>query len=92
MVGKNIFEGLCIYQFDLLLDKIIKLWKVIERDKRFEGYNLKDELGLMRDFINVISLRVFSFKFMELMVEVSFRRIFVNVYIYYINLIFVNSD
>lgn len=78
MVGKNILEGLCIYQFDLLLDKTIKLWKVTERDKRPEGYNLKDESGLMRDPTNVTSLRVPSFKPMELMVEASPRRIFAN--------------
>lgn len=92
MVGKNILEGLCIYQFDLLLDKTIKLWKVTERDKRPEGYNLKDESGLMRDPTNVTSLRVPSFKPMELMVEASPRRIFANAHTYHINSISVNSD
>lgn len=37
-------------------------------------------------------LCVFVFKFFELVVEVSFRRVYVNVYIYYINFIFLNSD
>lgn len=92
MVGNNILEGLCIYQFDLLLDKTIKLWKVTERDKRPEGYNLKDESGLMRDPTNVTSLRVPSFKPMELMVEASPRRIFANAHTYHINSISVNSD
>lgn len=89
---KNILEGLCIHQFDLLLDKTIKLWKVTERDKRPEGYNLKDESGLMRDPTNVTSLRVPSFKPMELMVEASPRRIFANAHTYHINSISVNSD
>lgn len=73
-------------------DKIIKLWKISERDKRLEGYNLKEEDGRYRDFIIVIILWVLVFRFMDLMVEVSLWRIFVNVYIYYINLIFINSD
>jgi len=30
-------------------DKTIKLWKVSERDKRAEGYNLKEDNGLLRD-------------------------------------------
>lgn len=41
-------------------DKTIKLWKVSERDKRPEGYNLKDEEGRIKDVSTVTSLRVFS--------------------------------
>lgn len=40
-------------------DKTIKLWKVSERDKRPEGYNLKDEEGRIKDISTVTSLRVF---------------------------------
>ncbi|XP_042622162.1 serine/threonine-protein phosphatase 2A 55 kDa regulatory subunit B beta isoform-like, partial [Cyprinus carpio] len=40
-------------------DKTIKLWKVSERDKRPEGYNLKDEEGRIKDISTVTSLRVY---------------------------------
>lgn len=39
-------------------DKTIKLWKIGERDKRAEGYNLKDEDGRLRDPFRITSLRV----------------------------------
>lgn len=39
-------------------DKTIKLWKVSERDKRPEGYNLKEEDGRYRDPNTVTTLRV----------------------------------
>ena len=42
----------------LLSDKTIKLWKISERDKRAEGYNLKDEDGRLRDPFRITSLRV----------------------------------
>lgn len=41
-------------------DKTIKLWKISERDKRAEGYNLKDEDGRLRDPFRITSLRVRS--------------------------------
>lgn len=39
-------------------DKTIKLWKVSERDKRAEGYNLKDETGELKDRGALTGLRV----------------------------------
>lgn len=39
-------------------DKTIKLWKVSERDKRPEGYNLKDEEGRLKDMTTITSLQV----------------------------------
>ena len=39
-------------------DKTIKLWKISERDKRPEGYNLKEEDGRYRDPNTVTTLRV----------------------------------
>ncbi|KAI2658275.1 Serine/threonine-protein phosphatase 2A 55 kDa regulatory subunit B delta isoform [Labeo rohita] len=39
-------------------DKTIKLWKISERDKRAEGYNLKDEDGRLRDPFRITTLRV----------------------------------
>lgn len=43
---------------DFLPDKTVKLWKVSERDKRPEGYNLKDEDGRLRDPSTITTLRV----------------------------------
>uniref|UniRef100_F6Z2R8 Serine/threonine-protein phosphatase 2A 55 kDa regulatory subunit B n=8 Tax=Boreoeutheria TaxID=1437010 RepID=F6Z2R8_MACMU len=73
-------------------DKTIKLWKITERDKRPEGYNLKDEEGKLKDLSTVTSLQVPVLKPMDLMVEVSPRRIFANGHTYHINSISVNSD
>ena len=73
-------------------DKTIKLWKVSERDKRAEGYNLKEDSGVLRDPSSITSLRVPVLKPMELMVEASPRRIFANAHTYHINSISVNSD
>lgn len=41
-------------------DKTIKLWKISERDKRPEGYNLKEEDGRYKDPNTITSLRVSS--------------------------------
>ena len=76
----------------VILDKTIKLWKVSERDKRPDGFNLKDENGLLRDPTSITALRVPVFKPMELMVEASPRRVFANAHTYHINSISVNSD
>ncbi|XP_043530158.1 serine/threonine-protein phosphatase 2A 55 kDa regulatory subunit B gamma isoform isoform X5 [Chiloscyllium plagiosum] len=73
-------------------DKTIKLWKVSERDKRPEGYNLKDEEGRMKDLSTVTVLQVPVLKPMDLMVEVTPRKIFANAHTYHINSISVNSD
>ena len=73
-------------------DKTIKLWKVSERDKRAEGYNLKEDSGVLKDPSSITSLRVPVLKPMELMVEASPRRIFANAHTYHINSISVNSD
>uniref|UniRef100_A0A8K9V026 Serine/threonine-protein phosphatase 2A 55 kDa regulatory subunit B n=1 Tax=Oncorhynchus mykiss TaxID=8022 RepID=A0A8K9V026_ONCMY len=73
-------------------DKTIKLWKVSERDKRPEGYNLKDEEGRIKDLSTVTSLQVPVLKPMDLMVEVSPRRVFANAHTYHVNSISVNSD
>lgn len=63
-----------------------------ERDKRIDGYNLKDDAGHLKDPLSVTSLRVPIVKPMELMVEASPRRIFANAHTYHINSISVNSD
>ena len=73
-------------------DKTIKLWKVSERDKRAEGYNLKEDSGVLKDPSSITSLRVPVLKPMELMVEASPRRIFANAHTYHITSISVNSD
>ncbi|OXB76648.1 UNVERIFIED_CONTAM: hypothetical protein H355_008687 [Colinus virginianus] len=73
-------------------DKTVKLWKVSERDKRPEGYNLKDEDGRLRDPSMITSLRVPVLRPMDLMVEATPRRVFANAHTYHINSISVNSD
>lgn len=75
-------------------DKTIKLWKIQERDRRVEGYNLKEENGtsLMLDASRVTSLRVPVIRPTELVVEASPRKIFANAHTYHVNSISVNSD
>ena len=73
-------------------DKTVKLWKVSERDKRPEGYNLKDEAAQLRDPATVTTLRVPVLRPMDLMVEATPRRVFANAHAYHINSISVNSD
>ncbi|RXG70484.1 Serine/threonine-protein phosphatase 2A 55 kDa regulatory subunit B delta isoform [Armadillidium vulgare] len=73
-------------------DKTIKLWKVSERDRRAEGYNLRDESGQLVDTSSISTLRVPVLKPMELMIEASPRRIFANAHTYHINSISINSD
>lgn len=51
----SFFLFFCVLFFS---DKTIKLWKVSERDKRPEGYNLKDEEGRIKDISTVTSLQV----------------------------------
>uniref|UniRef100_A0A8C7TC49 Serine/threonine-protein phosphatase 2A 55 kDa regulatory subunit B n=1 Tax=Oncorhynchus mykiss TaxID=8022 RepID=A0A8C7TC49_ONCMY len=75
-----------------MLYKTIKLWKISERDKRPEGYNLKEEDGRYIDPNTVTALRVPVFRPMDLMVEASPRRVFANAHTYHINSISINSD
>ncbi|KAJ3587592.1 hypothetical protein NHX12_011189 [Muraenolepis orangiensis] len=56
-------------------DKTVKLWKISERDKRPEGYNLKDEDGRIRNPSTITSLRVPVLQPMDLMVEATARHI-----------------
>ncbi|XP_051537630.1 serine/threonine-protein phosphatase 2A 55 kDa regulatory subunit B beta isoform isoform X2 [Myxocyprinus asiaticus] len=73
-------------------DKTVKLWKISERDKRPEGYNLKDDDGRIRDPTTITALKVPVLRPMDLMVEATPRRIFSNAHTYHINSISVNSD
>ncbi|KAK1792429.1 hypothetical protein P4O66_012377, partial [Electrophorus voltai] len=73
-------------------NKTIKLWKVSERDRKPEGYNLKDEEGRLKDISTVTSLQVPVLKPADLMVEVRPRRVFANGHTYHVNSISVNSD
>uniref|UniRef100_A0A673Y0C8 Serine/threonine-protein phosphatase 2A 55 kDa regulatory subunit B n=1 Tax=Salmo trutta TaxID=8032 RepID=A0A673Y0C8_SALTR len=73
-------------------DKTVKLWKISERDKRPEGYNLKDEDGRIRDPSTITALRVPVLQPMDLMVEATPRRVFSNAHTYHINSISVSND
>lgn len=50
----NVIVIFCIFD----VDKTIKLWKVSEKDKKIEGYNTKEDSGIMRDPMNITSLKV----------------------------------
>ena len=39
-------------------DKTIKLWRVSERDKKVEGYNLREDDGNLKDPSSISQLRV----------------------------------
>ncbi|KAK1788001.1 hypothetical protein P4O66_016470 [Electrophorus voltai] len=82
-------SGFAILEHD---NKTVKLWKISERDKRPEGYNLKDEDGRVRDPSTITALRVPVLRPMDLMVEATPRRVFSNAHTYHINSISVNSD
>ncbi|XP_016403033.1 serine/threonine-protein phosphatase 2A 55 kDa regulatory subunit B beta isoform-like, partial [Sinocyclocheilus rhinocerous] len=73
-------------------DKTVKLWKVSEKDKRAEGYNLRDEEGRLKDLSTITTLQVPVLRPMDLLVEASPRRVFANAHAYHINSISVNSD
>lgn len=72
-------------------DKTIKLWKIQERQKKIDGYNLKDESG---QHINspITQLRVPTVVPTELTVEAYPKRVFANAHTYHINSISINSD
>lgn len=74
-------------------DKTIKLWKVSEKEKRIDGYNLKDDDGQYIIQPNSLkSLRLPVIKPMDTVVEATPRRIFANAHTYHINSISMNSD
>ena len=56
----------------LFADKTIKLWKVSERDKKAEGYNLKEDSGLLRDPSTINTLRVSESSFLSSADEVIY--------------------
>lgn len=74
-------------------DKTIKLWKVYEREKQIDGYNLIDDEGqCIKEPNSIKSLRVPVIKPMELTVEACPKRIYANAHTYHINSISMNSD
>ncbi|XP_029629818.1 serine/threonine-protein phosphatase 2A 55 kDa regulatory subunit B beta isoform [Salmo trutta] len=84
--------SLCVRCVCVCIDKTVKLWKIRERDRRPEGYNLKDEDGRIRHPSTITSLRVPVLQNSDLMVEATARRVFSNAHTYHINSISVNSD
>lgn len=76
-------------------DKTIKLWKIVEKDKRIDGYNLKDESGTLitpppapLSYLTVPQLRPAG----EVSVDHLARKTYANAHTYHINSISVNSD
>ncbi len=41
-----------------IADKTVKLWKITEKTKRAEGFNLRDDNGTIRSANNVTNLRI----------------------------------
>lgn len=70
----------------------MKLWKISEKTKRAEGFNLRDDDGVIRSASSLTSLRIPVIKPMELMVEATPKRVFSNAHTYHINSISLNSD
>lgn len=73
-------------------DKTIKLWKISEKEKRIDGYNLRDDDGQYMNPNSLNSLRIPVIKPMDTVVQASPRRIFANAHTYHINSISMNSD
>ncbi|CAF5217121.1 unnamed protein product, partial [Rotaria magnacalcarata] len=59
-------------------DKTVKLWKISEKTKRAEGYNLRDDDGIIRSSNSLTNLRIPVIRPMELMVEATPKRVFAN--------------
>jgi serine/threonine-protein phosphatase 2A regulatory subunit B len=76
----------------IYLDKTVKLWKISEKTKRAEGFNLRDDNGIIRSTNNITNLRIPVIRPMELMVEATPKRVFSNAHTYHINSISLNSD
>ena len=70
----------------------MKLWKISEKTKRAEGFNLRDDDGIVRSGNYITNLRVPVIRPMELMVEATPKRVFGNAHTYHINSISLNSD
>jgi serine/threonine-protein phosphatase 2A regulatory subunit B len=48
-----------IFNFiSFVLDKTVKLWKISEKTKRAEGFNLRDDNGTIRSANTVTNLRI----------------------------------
>ncbi len=70
----------------------MKLWKISEKTKRAEGFNLRDDNGVIRSGNTITNLRIPVIRPMELMVEATPKRVFGNAHTYHINSISLNSD
>jgi serine/threonine-protein phosphatase 2A regulatory subunit B len=92
--GKSIEKKTTFLQFFFCccLDKTVKLWKISEKTKRAEGFNLRDDDGVVRSGNHITNLRIPVIKPMELMVEATPKRVFGNAHTYHINSISLNSD
>jgi len=80
------------FQFYFCSDKTVKLWKISEKTKRAEGFNLRDDNGTVRSENHITNLRIPVIRPMELMVEATPKRVFGNAHTYHINSISLNSD
>ncbi len=56
--GKKKTNFQFIFLLSFILDKTVKLWKISEKTKRAEGYNLRDDNGIIRSADTVTNLRI----------------------------------
>lgn len=54
-------------------DKTVKLWKISEKTKRAEGYNLRDDNGMMRSADSLTDLRIPVIRFEEFSLKSDVR-------------------
>jgi len=73
-------------------DKTIKLWKISERTKRAEGFNLREEDSGRVLNQRLKGLKIPALKSVDGVVEASARRVYANAHAYHINSISVNAD
>lgn len=78
--------------FQQSIDKVIKLWKITERCRRFQNLNTVTDEGLLRDHEHITDLKVPTMVKDDLSIEAMPRRVFSNAHTYHINSISVNSD
>ena len=87
-----IFYSINLLSISQWLDKVIKLWKITERCRRFQNLNTVTDEGHLRDSNSITSLRVPRKVDDDLSIEAMPRRVFSNAHTYHINSISVNSD
>lgn len=83
---------LVFYMCNYLIDKTIKLWKIMERFPSYTGWNLRDDEGRLLETTKIVELKVPKVNQDKITTEAIPRRLYANAHTYHINSISVNSD